>query len=197
MSVPPLDPDHAVLASKFGWRKLAGSDDLHTGIDLAARIGEPVVAVDAGTVVVSAPPGELAGYGNVVVIRHDYRASRPIFSLYAHMSQRLVPVGATVIEGQQIGAVGDTGGARGVTDHHIGAPHLHFELLTAWPPHGKDLDRIDPTRLWPAGRSSPARPFQLPQAPQRPIAASSGFGAGGFLAIATLLWAKEKRRESY
>lgn len=195
MSVPPLDTGRASLASPFGWRKLRGADDLHTGIDLAAAIGEPVLAVAGGQVVVSAQPGQLGGYGNVIVIEHASNVTRPIFSLYAHLSARSVAVGDRVVEGQIIGAVGDTSGARGETDKHFVGPHLHFELLTQWPPRGKDQDRIDPTRLWPPaisrGSSEQKKPAQQPSA-ARPKSSSVGGLLG--VALAFRVWRQYKRQ---
>lgn len=198
MSVPPIDPAYGKLTSRFGMRKLQGKDDLHTGIDIHATIGEPVRAVTAGRVVLSEPPGKLAGYGNVIVVEHPSNVTRAVYSLYAHMSERFVVKGDNVIEGQVIGAVGDTGGARGDVDHHIGAPHLHFELLTRWPPSGKDQDRIDPTRLWPPSTSSasstPSNASRAPRVTTQPSAPSSGSGALVVLAaIYALMQALKKK----
>jgi murein DD-endopeptidase MepM/ murein hydrolase activator NlpD len=196
MTVPPLDIDHARLASRFGWRELHGKRDLHTGIDLAAAIGEPVRAVSAGNVVVSAPPGELAGYGNVVVVQHPSRTGNPIFSLYAHMNNRAVDRGQQVVEGQIIGTVGNTSGARGETDAHFLGPHLHFELLTKWPPRGKDQDRIDPSRLWPpaaaAGNRSPAAPKVSTLQPTASFA--SGVSNLAAAALAWYAWQQYKKQ---
>lgn len=199
MTVPPLDTDRARLTSRYGYRMLDGKQDLHTGIDLAAAVGTQVYAVRGGTVIVSDPPGVMSGYGNVVVLRHDSNVSQPVYSLYAHMSGRDVAAGDRVVEGQVIGEVGDTGGARGEIDHHIGAAHLHFELLTAWPPRGKDMDRIDPTRLWPPALTGGAVKKTTPK-PLQPSAATSGGGGvfGGLLTLAAFGWAvreyQKKRR---
>ena len=63
-----------------------------------------------------------AGYGNVVVIRHD-QGSTTYFTLYGHLSSRSVLVGDQVAQGQQIGVMGSTGCATG--------QHVHFEIGTA------------------------------------------------------------------
>jgi len=55
-------------------------------------------------------------YGNVIVIRH----ADEMYTLYAHLSEILVQVGDQVQAGDEIGKVGQTGGATG--------SHLHFEV---------------------------------------------------------------------
>lgn len=85
----------------------------HTGVDLSAKVGEPVYAAGAGTVVYAG--GSDTGYGNVVVIAHG-----TTFSLYGHLSRVMVRCGQQVSAGAQIGAVGNTGNSSG--------PHLHFEI---------------------------------------------------------------------
>ncbi len=88
----------------------------HTGVDLAADIGEPVLAAGAGTVVYAG--WNDTGYGNVVVIAHG-----AAFTLYGHMSSINVRCGQQISAGQVIGAVGNTGNSSG--------PHLHFEVRDA------------------------------------------------------------------
>jgi murein DD-endopeptidase MepM/ murein hydrolase activator NlpD len=85
----------------------------HSGVDLAAARGTPVVATLAGiaTVVLSA-----TGYGLHVIIDHGGGLS----SLYGHLDTVVIPSGAYVLAGQVIGTVGSSGNATG--------PHLHFEI---------------------------------------------------------------------
>jgi murein DD-endopeptidase MepM/ murein hydrolase activator NlpD len=85
----------------------------HSGIDLAAARGTPVIATLPGivTVIVSA-----TGYGLHVVIDHGGGLS----SLYGHLDTVLVESGDGVVAGQIIGFVGSSGNATG--------PHLHFEI---------------------------------------------------------------------
>lgn len=85
----------------------------HSGIDLAAARGTPVMATLPGvvTVIVSA-----TGYGLHVVIDHGGGLS----SLYGHLDTVVVLSGDYVDAGQVIGTVGSTGNATG--------PHLHFEI---------------------------------------------------------------------
>ena len=85
----------------------------HSGIDLAAARGTPVMATLPGiaTVYVSA-----TGYGLHVIIDHGGGLS----SLYGHLNTVLVASGELVAAGEIIGTVGSTGNATG--------PHLHFEI---------------------------------------------------------------------
>ncbi len=101
---------------------------VHTGIDIEAKAGSPVVAAGPGTVV-WAGGGFYTGnvndatdpYGLAVSIRHDFGfQGRPLFTVYAHMSRVDVTVGQHVEAGEQLGRVGDTGKTTG--------PHLHFEV---------------------------------------------------------------------
>ena len=85
----------------------------HSGIDLAAARGAPVMATLPGvaTVVISA-----TGYGLHVIIDHGGGLS----SLYGHLDTVTVVTGDHVDAGEVIGTVGATGNATG--------PHLHFEM---------------------------------------------------------------------
>ena len=85
----------------------------HSGIDLAAARGTPVMATLPGivTVIVSA-----TGYGLHVIVDHGDGLS----SLYGHLDTVLTASGDYVVAGQVIGTVGSTGNATG--------PHLHFEI---------------------------------------------------------------------
>lgn len=128
------------VTSPQGWRNRPSGPDLHTGVDLGAPEGTPVYAMFDGLVKVSAPSGELEGYGNVVVLEHEDNCS-----LYAHLATRAVVAGQRVTAGQQIGTVGRTAGTRqnpGAQFASSGA-HLHLEFLSKWPPAGRDLDRLD------------------------------------------------------
>lgn len=86
----------------------------HTGIDLAAAYGTPIVAAKAGQVEVAG--WSSVGYGFHVVLDHG----GGVETLYAHMSRIAVRAGQWVEAGQVIGYVGSTGWSTG--------PHLHFEV---------------------------------------------------------------------
>jgi murein DD-endopeptidase MepM/ murein hydrolase activator NlpD len=114
-------PALGTVTSGFGWRPR----EFHTGIDVAAPLGEPVRAADAGTVV--QVNSTRWGYGKLVLI--DHGAGR-VRTLYGHLSAFLVQVGQVVEAGQVIGYVGNTGRSTG--------PHLHFEIMV----DGKHQDPI-------------------------------------------------------
>lgn len=130
------------VTSPYGWRWLNGRSDLHTGLDIGAPEGTPVYSMLPGVVVVSAPAGELEGYGNAIVMRH----APALFSLYAHLQRRDVDQGAIVDQGAELGAVGRTAGTRAEPGKLFAASgaHLHLEFLDRWPPAGRDENRIDP-----------------------------------------------------
>jgi LysM repeat protein len=94
----------------------------HNAVDLAAPIGTPIVAAASGNVVVAREGGYNGGYGSYVVISHPNGTQ----TLYAHMSRVSVSVGQQVSQGQNIGAVGNTGRSTG--------PHVHFEVRGARQP---------------------------------------------------------------
>lgn len=91
----------------------------HTGIDIAAGEGTPIVAAQSGYVVFSGFGDGSNGfnrYGNVILISHN----NGYYTLYAHCVARYVTTGDTVYQGQTIAGVGNTGYSFG--------NHLHFEV---------------------------------------------------------------------
>jgi murein DD-endopeptidase MepM/ murein hydrolase activator NlpD len=87
---------------------------VHSGLDIAARTGAPIVPIMPGKVVYA---GEISwGYGKHIIIDHG----NGIQSIYAHLSAINVHVGQDVQMEQVIGLVGQTGWATG--------PHLHFQV---------------------------------------------------------------------
>lgn len=108
-------PTDGVVSSPYGLRidPFNKKINFHHGVDIAASVGAPIQAVQAGEVVYS---GNLHGYGNTVIVEHanGYR------TLYAHTAQNYVSNGDRVKEAQVIGVVGNSGRSTG--------PHLHFEL---------------------------------------------------------------------
>ena len=112
----------------WGWRysELKGTWRMHTGVDLAAPTGTPVLAAKAGRVALVQAVG---GYGITVLLDHG----EGVETLYAHLQQALVREGDWIGQGVQLGAVGMTGAATG--------PHLHFELRN----RAQALQAIDPT----------------------------------------------------
>lgn len=102
-------------SSNYGYRidPITGRSAFHTGVDLIAPPGTPVMAAAGGVV---AQVGFIPEYGNIVDIDHD----NGLTSRYAHLSKSLVKIGEIVMKGQKIALVGQTGRTTG--------PHLHFEV---------------------------------------------------------------------
>lgn len=110
-------PAVASVALSYGWHQdpKTGQPRFHSGIDLLATPGTPVLSVEAGTV---AYAGEQGGYGNLVVVNHQGgRQTR-----YAHLKEVLVKTGQKVKLGEELGTVGSTGRPDTTREH------LHFEV---------------------------------------------------------------------
>lgn len=103
---------HGVLTSPFGFRW--GS--FHKGLDIAAPIGNPVLACADGRVVFTGSQKRFRRYGNTVLVDHGKGA----YTYYAHLAKVLVKAGQVVRKGQKIALVGNTGRSTG--------PHLHLEV---------------------------------------------------------------------
>jgi murein DD-endopeptidase MepM/ murein hydrolase activator NlpD len=101
---------------------------VHTGVDIDADKGTPILAAGPGTVVsadwglyTEAPGNQSDPYGQAVVVRHDFGyKGQPLYTVYAHMSKIIAVVGQHVETGDVLGLVGSTGATTG--------PHLHFEV---------------------------------------------------------------------
>ena len=108
----------APTTSSFGWRThpITGSRRFHSGVDIGAPMGAPVVAAGTGIVISS---GWLGGYGKAIVIQHNGVQQ----TLYGHLSEVFVQAGQRIEQGTAIGRVGSTGNSTG--------PHLHFETKIA------------------------------------------------------------------
>ena len=103
-------PVNGAVTSPFGFRW----GRMHEGIDIDGVTGQAIVAAKAGRVISAGDAGD--GYGTKVVIDHGGGFT----SLYGHQSSLAVSNGASVSQGQVIGAVGCTGSCTG--------DHLHFEI---------------------------------------------------------------------
>lgn len=91
-----------------------GFSVFHPGVDLGAKIGDPVKPMRAGEIQFASYSND--GYGNLIVIDHG----NGLTSRYAHLSKIFVSVGQKVNTNSVIGLVGITG--------HSTGPHLHFEV---------------------------------------------------------------------
>lgn len=110
----------------------------HSGIDLAAALGTPVLAVTSGTARVIASAD---GFGLHIVLSPPAGTSGQATYLYGHLSGVAVVDGEHVSAGQAIGAVGTSGNSTG--------PHLHFEVDAGTVP-------VNPCSVFPPGYLVPA-----------------------------------------
>lgn len=101
-----------------GGRKTQGLHG-YNGVDLGAPFGTPVYAAADGTAIISRAYGWNGGYGQYIVISHNNGTQ----TLYAHLSNIIIPEGSSTEQGQIVGYVGSTGRSTG--------PHLHFEVRGA------------------------------------------------------------------
>ncbi len=91
-----------------------GTPRMHNGQDFRVPYGTEVFATGDGIVVESGY--STGGFGNYVVIDHDYGLA----SLYGHLSEIRVPKGMNVKRGDLIGISGNSGLSSG--------PHLHYQV---------------------------------------------------------------------
>ena len=106
------------ITSLFGFRihPIFGDQRFHTGTDIGAEQGTPVLAIQDGVVTGADYSG---GYGLMVVLQHETEEAQ-LESRYAHLAEIFVEPGTAVKKGDIIGLVGSTGNSTG--------PHLHFEM---------------------------------------------------------------------
>jgi murein DD-endopeptidase MepM/ murein hydrolase activator NlpD len=124
-------PVRGDIISGFGPKDTGQRND---GINITGKEGDIVKSAAAGDVVYS---GNLVpGFGNLVLIKHE----GGWVTAYAHLSKTLVKIKDRIAQGQDIGAVGKTGG--------VETPQLHFELRYA--PSPKEKARpVDPALVMP------------------------------------------------
>ena len=101
------------------------------GVDIAGKLGQPVLASAAGKVVYSG--SGLRGYGKLVIIKHN----NTYLSAYAHNSNILVKEGQAVSKGQKIAEMGNSDAPQ---------VELHFEIRKLGKP-------VDPSKYLPLGKS--------------------------------------------
>lgn len=130
-AIPPIVPDPSKynFSSPFGYRTdpFTGEARLHSGVDLAMKVGNPVYAT--GDAVVEAVNFEFFGYGNTIILNHGFGYQ----TLYAHLNSVNVIEGMKVKRGDCIAETGQSGRASG--------PHLHYEV------HYKG-EKVNPTNYF-------------------------------------------------
>ncbi len=111
----PVNAEAVRQTSGFGMRRhpLTGRSTMHNGLDWAGPRNTPILASADGVV---KHAGRQGGYGNLVIIEHEFGLE----TYYAHLNSINVRVGQRVSRGQRIGGMGTTGASTGV--------HLHYEV---------------------------------------------------------------------
>jgi murein DD-endopeptidase MepM/ murein hydrolase activator NlpD len=113
-TIAPADGPLSSLFSRNRHHPVLRITRPHKGIDIAAPVGEPILAPAKGVVRFSGTRS--GGYGKMIEIDHGYG----FVTRFAHCSRLLVEEGQTVKRGQPIAEVGETGLTTG--------PHLHYEV---------------------------------------------------------------------
>jgi murein DD-endopeptidase MepM/ murein hydrolase activator NlpD len=108
-------PVEGPRSSSFGLRRVFNGQarNPHSGMDIAAPVGAPVVAPLASTVI---DVGDYFFNGKTVWLDHG----SGLLSLFCHLSAIDVAVGDSLAAGQRVAAVGATGRVTG--------PHLHWSV---------------------------------------------------------------------
>jgi murein DD-endopeptidase MepM/ murein hydrolase activator NlpD len=110
-------PQTAEVVLGYGWQLHPTVEEVifHSGMDLVAEMGTPVLSVGQGIVAFA---GQRGSYGNAVVVNHPSGKQ----TRYAHLSEITVEVGQQLQLGDVVGKVGQTG------KPDMAQPHLHFEI---------------------------------------------------------------------
>jgi murein DD-endopeptidase MepM/ murein hydrolase activator NlpD len=127
-SIPSVAPTNGPLTSLFSPSRrhpVLRISRPHKGVDIAARVGEPILAPAGGRVVFAGNRSN--GYGNMVEINHGYG----YVTRFAHASRVTVRTGQTVRRGDTIALVGATG--------LVSGPHLHYEVEV----NGREVDPLN------------------------------------------------------
>ncbi len=118
-------PVEGAIVYRFGRDTLPSGGIIRwNGVGIAAGVGTPVRAVEAGKVRLV---GQFGTYGLTIVLEHG----NGYYSVYSHLESAGVKLGASVQKGREIGTVGGQNSDYG--------PHLHFEI------RGENQVALDPT----------------------------------------------------
>lgn len=98
--------------------------NVHMGIDIWAKVGEPVFSPLPGSIAYKAYHGEDGNYGATIVLKHQLNG-RDLFALYGHLSKKSlagIDVGKEVEAGEIIGWLGSS------DENGNWPPHLHYQI---------------------------------------------------------------------
>jgi murein DD-endopeptidase MepM/ murein hydrolase activator NlpD len=114
-AAPNLWPVEGQITGSFGERidPFNGEGAFHSGVDIYAGYGQPVIAPADGSVVFA---DFMGGYGRAIVLDHGHGIS----TRFGHLASFAVISGQRVHRGDTIGYVGLSGRSTG--------PHLHYEV---------------------------------------------------------------------
>lgn len=115
VDVDLVQPVAGIMTGSFGRRRIFNGEARrpHSGMDIAADEGIPVIAPGKGKVI---EIGDFFFSGNLIYLDHG----QGMISLFAHLSEINVTLGQQINKGDIIGKVGATGRVTG--------PHLHWSL---------------------------------------------------------------------
>ena len=127
---PFLRPVQGEISTPFGLRRIINSQNKspHSGVDLRANEGTPILASNSGAVVLV---DDLFFSGKSVVLDHG----QGIYSMYFHLSEIIAREGEKISKGDVMGQVGSTGRSTG--------PHLHWGVRV----HGSKVDPFSLLRV--------------------------------------------------
>lgn len=108
------------VTQEQGYRTVSGKQVYHSGIDLKADVGTPIINPAIGKVIYI---GYKADGGNEIIVQHDGFRLGYSHLRYAASNIDAVKVGKTVRKGQGLGVTGNTGNTTG--------PHLHLTYTDA------------------------------------------------------------------
>ena len=125
-----IKPAEGVYSSPFGLRRYFNGQPRrpHSGLDIAAPTGTPVIAPAAGRIIEA---GDYFFNGKTVFIDHGQN----LITMYCHLSEISKPVGAEVKQGESFAKIGATGRVTGA--------HLHWSVSL-------NNTRVEPTLFLPA-----------------------------------------------
>ncbi|MFD2595978.1 M23 family metallopeptidase [Sphingobacterium griseoflavum] len=126
----PLGVPHpGRITSPFGYRRNPFTNrgrEMHAGVDLKGRMGDPVRATAKGRVTFAGYKGD---YGYVVMVKHNNGYE----TRYAHLTRTRVKRGEAIEAGEVVGLLGSTGRSTG--------PHLHYEVV-------KNDKKLNPSKFF-------------------------------------------------